>query len=182
MAQYRERLNQQQNRAQQQEAQLQQDHRNAAYRFQQQYWDRVRRQQSQIQQNYDYNNDPYFYTAPSYRYYRGGNYYETNQYGVDALRQAVNYGYSEGYQAGQADQEDRWRFGYQNSYAYQDADYGYNGYYVDQSDYNYYFREGFQRGYEDGYYGRSQYGEYENGSYNILGSILSRILNLQPLE
>ena len=45
----------------------------------------------------------------------------------------MNYGYEEGFQAGQADREDNWRgAGYQNSYAYQDANYGYNGYYVSQ--------------------------------------------------
>jgi hypothetical protein len=47
------------------------------------------------------------------------------------------------------------------------------------SEYQYYFREGFRRGYEDGYYSRSQYGRQSNGVYNILGAILSQILNLQ---
>lgn len=153
----------------------------AAYRFQQQYQARLRQQQLNLQRSYDYNSDPYFYTAPIYRYDRGGSYYETNQYGADRLRQAVNYGYGEGFQAGQADNEDRAPFDYQDSYPYQDANYGYDGYYVDQDDYNYYFREGYSRGYQDGYYGRAQYGQYANGSYSMLGSILSRILNLQPL-
>ena len=31
---------------------------------------------------------------------------------------------------------------------YRDANYGYSGYYVDRSDYNHYFREGFRRGYQ----------------------------------
>ena len=44
-------------------------------------------------ERHDYDNDPYFYTAPIYRYNRGGAYYETNQYGADLLRQAVNNGY-----------------------------------------------------------------------------------------
>ena len=30
-------------------------------------------------ERHDYNNDPYFYTAPNYRYNRGGRYYETNR-------------------------------------------------------------------------------------------------------
>jgi hypothetical protein len=50
---------------------------------------------------------------------------------------------------------------------------------VNVSEYQYYFREGFQRGYEDGYYSRSQYGRRSNGVYSILGTILSQILNLQ---
>jgi hypothetical protein len=41
--------------------------------------------------------------------------------------EAVNYGYKHGFRAGQADREDRWRSNHQDSYAYQDADYGYGG-------------------------------------------------------
>ncbi len=93
------------------------------------------------------------------------------------LQNAVNAGYEEGFRAGQADREDGWEFDYQNSYAYQDAMYGYDGYYVDAAEYNHYFREGFRRGYEDGYYSRSSYGRYDNGRYSILGSILQGILS-----
>jgi hypothetical protein len=58
----------------------------------------------------------------------------------------------------------------------------YSGYYVDRDDYNYYFREGFSRGYEDGYDSRYQYGRYSNGTSSILGAVLSSILNLQSLR
>jgi hypothetical protein len=162
---------------------LQQQRRLAQYRYQQRYLERLRQQRLRIlnQRNYNYNNDPYFYTAPSYRYYRGGRYYETNRYGADLLRQAINYGYEEGFRAGQADREDGWRGSYQDAYAYQDASYGYNGYYIDQDEYNYYFREGFRRGYEDGFNSRYRYGSYSDGKYVILGAILSQILNLQSL-
>ena len=94
------------------------------------------------------------------------------------LREAVNRGYEEGYRAGQADRQDEWNYSYQSSYAYQDATYGYNGYYVGLDDYRYYFREGFERGYEDGYYSRNQYGRYNNGGWNILGTILQGILSI----
>ena len=94
------------------------------------------------------------------------------------LRSAVNRGYEEGFRAGRADRQDGWGYGYQNSYGYQDATYGYDGYYVELNNYQYYFREGFRRGYEDGYYSRSRYGRYNNGKWNILASILSGILNL----
>jgi hypothetical protein len=145
--------------------------------------ERLRQQQLQLQnaRYYNYNNDPYFYTAPSYRYYRGGNYYQVNQYAANLLRQAVNNGYQEGYRAGLADRQDRWRFGYQDTWAYQDANFGYTGYYVDQSEYNHYFREGFERGYQDGYYGRNQYGSFSNGTGAILGAVLLGILGLQEL-
>ena len=121
---------------------------------------------------HDYNNDPYFYTAANYRYNRGGRDDETNQYGANILREAVNSGYEQGFLAGQADRQDRWRSDYQDSYAYQDANYGYDGYYVAQDDYNYYFREGFRRGYEDGYDGRYRYGSYSGGKDAILGGVL----------
>ncbi|HEV2349173.1 MAG TPA: hypothetical protein VG028_04925 [Terriglobia bacterium] len=152
----------------------------AQYRYQQQYWDHERQEDTHLRYDrHDYNNDPYFYTASNYRYNRGGQYYETNQYGANMLRQAVNYGYQEGFLAGQADRQDGWRSDYQDSYAYQDANYGYDGYYVSQEDYNYYFREGFQRGYEDGFYSRSQYGSYSSGKYTILGAILGSILDME---
>jgi hypothetical protein len=169
---------------QQQSVQLQQQKRMAQYRFQEEYLERVRQQQVFLQNDRhpDYDRDPYFYTAPIYRYNRGGRYYETNQYGADLLRQSMNNGYQEGFRAGEADRQDRWRSDYRDSYAYQDANYGYNGYYVDRDDYNYYFREGFQRGYEDGYNSRYQYGRYSAGSYVMLEVIVSQVLGFQSLR
>ena len=154
------------------------------YRFQEQYLQRLREQQRRIQnaRDYDYDRDPYFYTAPIYRYSRGGRYYETNQYGADLLREAVNYGYEEGFRAARADRTDGWRSSYEDSYAYRDANYGYSGFYVDQDAYNYYFREGFKRGYEDGYYTRYNYGSYNNGKVAILGAVVSTILGLVALD
>lgn len=179
---YRRHLDSQQPLAKQFAARLQQQNRMASYRFQQEYLARLRRQHAALQHARDYNNDPFYYTAPIYRYNRSGSYYETNEYGANLLRQAVNYGYEEGFRAGKAAQQDRWASPYQDSYAYQDANYGYDGYYVDQADYNHYFREGFRRGYEDGYNSRYQYGQYSGGSYNILGGILTQILNLESLR
>jgi hypothetical protein len=182
--QYNQLLQAQEQLAQQRAVALQQQRRLAQYAFQQQYLDRLRQQQRQVAnwRSYDYNNDPYFYTAPSYSYYRGGTSYQTNQYGADLLQQAVNYGYEEGFRAGQADRQDRAPFNYRDSYAYRDANYGYNGLYVSQADYNYYFREGFRRGYEDGYYSRSRYGTNVNGKLGILSSVLSTVLRLTQLR
>ena len=183
VVQYRQHLEQQQALAQQNAVLLQQQKRIAQYRFHEQYLDRVRQQQIHLRDDrFDYARDPYFYTAPIYRYNRGGSYYETNEYGAKTLRQAVNYGYEEGFRAGKADRDDRWGFNYKDSYAYRDANYGYSGYYIDRIDYNYYFREGFRRGYEDGYNSRYQYGRFANGIYSILDTILSQILNFQALR
>jgi uncharacterized membrane protein YeaQ/YmgE (transglycosylase-associated protein family) len=183
LAQYRQELQEQERLAEQRKEQLQQQKRMAQYRFQQQYLEDMRQQQKRLQnkQNYNYNNDPYFFTAPNYRYSRNGRYYETNQYGADQLKQAVNYGYAQGYRAGQADREDGWGYNYKDSYAYQDANYGYSGMYMDQNEYNHYFREGFSRGYEDSYNSRYQYGSNSGGNYSILGTVMSQILNFQSL-
>jgi len=157
---------------------LQKQHRSSQYRYQQDYYDRMRRYQSRYNwQTYNYYNDPYFYTAPRYRYYRGGSYFSINIYGANLLQQAINFGYSEGLRAGRADRLDGWRFDYRSSYAYRDANYGYFGFYVSQAEYNYYFRRGFERGYEDGYYGRRRYGHYYNGADVMLAPAMSMIFN-----
>jgi flagellar biosynthesis/type III secretory pathway protein FliH len=131
---------------------------------------------------YDFDTDPFYYTPPNYRYRRDARYYETNQYGVDVLRQASNTGYQEGLLAGRADKQDNWRFDYRQSFAYQDANYGYDGRYVQQEDYNHYFREGFQRGYDDGYYERRQYGRNTGGADSLLDAVLGAILSLEALR
>jgi flagellar biosynthesis/type III secretory pathway protein FliH len=146
----------------------------AQLRYQQRYLERLRQDQYRLQ------NWQYSYAPPQYRYYRGGRYYEANQYAADLLRQAVRTGYEEGVRAGQSDREDRWQNRYQDSFGYEDASVGYDGYYVDLPEYQYYFREGFRRGYEDGYNGQYRYGTYSNGVFSLLGNVLGAILDLQP--
>ena len=183
LAEYNQRIAEQQAIALRNAQQLEQQKRLAHYRYQQAYYEQLRQQQARLEDDrYDYDNDPFYYTPPTYQYRRDGNNYQTNQYGADQLRKASNTGYKEGYDAGRADRQDKWRFDYRQSFAYQDANYGFDGRYVRQDDYNYYFREGFQRGYEDGYYGRRTYGTNANGSDSLLGTVLNTILNLQPLK
>ncbi|MBP7416917.1 MAG: hypothetical protein KA831_09710 [Pyrinomonadaceae bacterium] len=132
-----------------------------------------------------------------YRVVRNGSYYNTDQRGAELLRQAVNAGYRQGFEAGRRDLDSRRRISYSNSNVYQSGTYGYQSY-VTQSQYQYYFRQGFQRGYQDGansryrdQYNNNSYGQYSdyeqqyqygtrsNGVLNILGSILGQILNVQ---
>ena len=121
-----------------------------------------------------------------YRVYRNGSYYNTDQRGADLLRQAVNAGYQQGFQAARNDLNNRRRASYSNSNIYQSGSYGYQTH-VNRSQYQYYFRQGFQRGYQDGsntryqnnYQGQYEYGYNNNGSMSILGTILSQILNIQ---
>jgi hypothetical protein len=152
---------------------LQQQRRINQWRFEQQYWERLRQDRIRLQ-SFSY----YDYGDPIYSYSRNGSYYNLNQYGADLLQRAINDGYEEGFRAGQADRQDGWQFDPENCDAFQDATYGYDGYYVDVNEYQYYFREGFRRGYDDGYYGRSQYGTYSGGKYAILGDVLRVILDL----
>jgi hypothetical protein len=170
--------------AQAQATQLQRQNRRSQSLIQQQYAAMLQQQQLQIQsdRNYDYGRDPFFNSPWSYRYNLGGNYRQTNQYGADLLRQAVNYGYQEGFRSGQADRQDRWGYNYQDSFAYRDANYGFAGRYVDQNDYNYYFRQGFHKGYDDGYYSRTRYGRRANGRYTVLSAVLSGILKLDVIR
>ena len=164
---------------------LQQQKRLAHYRFQQAYYERLRMQRSALANaRYDYYNDPFYYTGAQYRYQRDGRYYETNEYGVGTLKAALNQGYKEGYRAGRADREDRWRFDPRSSFAYQDANYGYDGRYIAQDEYNHYFREGFERGYEDGYYGRHKYGSGgdDNSEWWIAAGVIGAILAIQAIN
>jgi len=182
--QYNQHLADEQRAADQRAQQLRKSNRNAQFTFQMQYSERLRLQHEQYQndRNYNYNDDPYYYTAPSYRFNRGGRYFEPNEYGARLLRQAINFGYDEGFRSGQADRHDHWRSDYRNSYAYQDANFGYDGFYVERDDYNYYFRQGFQRGYEDGYYRRNRYGTEVDGSFRIGNNFEIQILGLSPIH
>src|SRR5687768_14976777 len=166
---------------------LRQQNRIQHLRLQQQYEERLRAQRAQLMQaRYDYYNDPYYYTAPNYRYVRGGRYYQTNQYGIRELEQALQAGYNEGYRAGRADREDGWRYDYRSAFAYRDANLGYDGRYIAQDEYNHYFREGFQRGYDDGYYGRNKFGRKKddggiNDEWLIAGAVVAAIIGYQVL-
>lgn len=179
---YRRHLDDQVRAAQQQAAALQQARRTAQYRAQQEYAEQLERQREQLRAERRYDNDPYVIAVPTYRYSYGSVSRETNQYGADLLRQAVNDGYRRGYRAGVADREDHWRADYTNSAEYREATFGYTGSYVDLDDYQYYFRQGFRRGYDDGYYARYRYGSSSNGAASILGNVLASILNLRSLR
>ena len=121
-----------------------------------------------------------------YRIYRNGAYYNTNGQGVDLLRQAVNAGYQQGFEAGRNDRNSRRRGDWSNSPVYRTGTSGYQTH-VNRSQYQYYFRQGFQRGYQDGsnsqyaidYNGDYQYGSSQGGSRNILNAVLGSILNIQ---
>jgi hypothetical protein len=180
--QYKEHLDQQVHVVQQQTEQLHEQRRSAQYHVQQEYAAQLVQQQQRVQPTRDFSSDPFIDAPRSYRYVFSGTSHQTNQYGVDVLRQAVNFGYQQGFRAGNADRQDHWKANYRGSIAYRDANFGYAGNYVDEDDYNYYFREGFRRGYDDGFNRRSQYGSASNGSGTILSTVVSSILGLQSIH
>ncbi len=131
--------------------------------------------------NYNPNNN-----GSRYRVYRNGSYYNTDRNGAEMLRQAVNEGYRQGFQAGRNDRNNNRRGTWSNSSVYRSGSVGYQSS-VNRAQYQYYFQQGFQRGYQDGsnsryqndYNGDYDYGTNNNGSMSILGTILNQILNIQ---
>jgi hypothetical protein len=144
-------------------------------RYQQDYNRRMR--------DFRYRVAPRYYIRPAhYRYFWGGTWYTTSNYGADVLRQAIDWGYREGVRAGRADRYDGWPADYRDSIAWRNGGFGYGGRYVSRADYAYYFRQGFQRGYDDGYFGRMQYGRYVNNDAVIAQAVIATILGLQLLR
>ena len=144
-----------------------------------QTWKQVQKQQSKVQkQQTKLDRQQNKLENMRYRVYRNGSYYNTDSRGAELLRQAVNRGYQQGFQAGKNDRSGRRNSSYNNSSVYRNGNYGYQNY-VDSRQYQYYFQQGFQRGYQDGFNSRNQYGSNNNGSVNILGTILQSILNIQ---
>jgi hypothetical protein len=126
---------------------------------------------------------PRYYVRPAhYRYFHGGTWYSTSNYGADVLRQAVDWGYREGMRAGRADRYDGWAADYRDSIAWRQGGFGYGGRFISRADYAYYFRQGFQRGYDDGYFGRMQYGRYVDNDAVIAEAVIATILGLQLLR
>ena len=108
----------------------------------------------------------------TFRIYTNGQYYNVDNRGYSMLREAVNRGYQQGFQAGLRDRR-YGRYNVYNNNVYMSGSYGYNSY-VARNQYSYYFQQGFQRGYEDGFYSRRTYGT----GTSILGSVLNTILNV----
>jgi hypothetical protein len=121
-----------------------------------------------------------------YRVNRNGRYYNTDQRGAELLRNAVNEGYRQGFMAGRSNLSSNRRGSWSSSNVYRSGNMGYQNN-VDRGQYQYYFQQGFQRGYQDGsnrqYMNdrsdRFQYGTYDNGQPSILSNILNQVLNLQ---
>jgi hypothetical protein len=71
---------------------------------------------------------------------------------------AYQNGYQEGLRHGEADARSGRRFQYDRAGTYRDADRGYNSRFGRRDEYRRVFQQGYASGYNDGYYGRAQYG------------------------
>ena len=80
--------------------------------------------------------------------------------------------------AGATDRRYTRRDDYRDESYYRSGTYGYQSY-VDRDQYQYYYREGFERGYRDGYTDQSRFGTYSGGKWSILTTVLNGILNLR---
>ena len=83
---------------------------------------------------------------------------------------AFDAGYREGVTLGQQDRARNTRSNYRNNNSYKNGDLGYRASYGDRNSYRLQFRDGIERGYEDGY-GRVQ--GYNNQGYNSSDPALS---------
>ena len=79
----------------------------------------------------------------------------------EARRVATINGYAEGYEHGVHDRQDRASFNYRHADGYQQATEGYSqSFGISMRDYQNTFRQGYTKGYLDGYYGRSRSRDY----------------------
>lgn len=125
-------------------------------------------------------------TVGRYRVNRDGRWYNTDNHGAELLRNAVSEGYRQGFTAGRSNMNSNQRISWTDSTIYRSGNMGYQNT-VDRGQYQHYFRQGFQRGYQDGsnskydndYIGSFQYGMYENGHPSILSTTLNEVLNIQ---
>lgn len=139
---------------------LKDQHRPEQLAFQNAYWERVKEDRGRLR-DWRFVND----VVLNYSYARDGRFFYTSEFGMNMLVDALNDGYQEGFLAGESDRDDRWSGGYENELAYLDASYGYNGYWVGLGEYQYYFRLGFRRGYDDALGGMAN--PYRSGDARI---------------
>ena len=112
-----------------------------------------------------------------FRVYRGDHYFVTNGRGADLLRHAITEGYRQGRAEGAIAYQLSERLDWTRSDVYKSGSYGYQDL-VDRGQYKYYFREGFELGYQDGYNRRSDYGFNDNGKLKVMVSVVNDLLTV----
>jgi hypothetical protein len=113
-----------------------------------------------------------------WRVRHNGRYYNVDTTQADILREAIRQGYQQGYTAGRDARSNHRRNNYRSLTVYREGTYGYSSG-VERGQYQYYFQQGFDRGWQDGYNSRFNYGRETNGAVAITDTILNGLLNLQ---
>jgi hypothetical protein len=114
----------------------------------------------------------------SYRILRNGEYFQIDAKGVELLKAGIQSGYETGYGEAKLDKTYGRTGGFNASTKYQDGTMGWQDG-VDRDLYKYYFQQGFERGYSDGYSGQSRFGHSNGNTYVILGPVLNAILGIK---
>lgn len=112
-----------------------------------------------------------------FRVYRGDHYFVTNGRGADLLRHAITEGYRQGHAEGTVANQAGERLDWTRSDVYKNGSYGYQDL-VDRGQYKYYFREGFELGFQDGYNRRSDYGFNDRGKLKVMVSVVNDLLTV----
>ncbi len=112
-------------------------------------------------------------SAQSSRKYRDvspyGNNRSVNTSRGDLQRLAIINGYSEGYEEGLRARRDRRNSDFRRTSPYRNGKSGYNRSWNSERDYQTWFRQGFEKGFNDAFYGRARNRGYDRGnggSYN----------------
>jgi hypothetical protein len=111
----------------------------------------------------------------SYQYRIGRSGRLTDRNGAVLLQRALDEGYRQGFDSGATDRAQNHNYDFGRDRTYQDATSGYTNY-VDVGDYQFYFRQGYQLGYDDGYSRRLRYGSMVNGRATILDAVVGSVL------
>jgi hypothetical protein len=178
-------LQERQQRAEQLAAELRAQKRINQYQFQQAYLDRLRRQQYEVEQAryYNYDQDPYFYSAPTYRYSYSGPLLRdqpVRRGPPPAVPEQWLSGGLPGRTGGPSGQLARrlpelLRLPGRQLRLHRDV--------REPGPVQLLLPARLPEGYEDGYYSRSQYGQsVGNGKYQLIAGLLSTLLNLTSLR
>ncbi len=84
----------------------------------------------------------------------------------DIQRVALINGYGDGYEQGMRDRRSRSRFQYQGIDKYRTGRGGYDANWRLEREYQNWYRQGFQRGYSDSFYGKQRNRDYDRGRFN----------------
>jgi hypothetical protein len=154
---------------------------------------------------YYYSDPPEYYSSynpDAYVYSPAGNYYPVPQFSIfdggilnssplgyssdpysagyvdDVYRQAYDYGYEQGYLAGQQEARYDRNAAYEDQNPYGYDDYLYDGYSVSLGQNRYYLNEGYDNGYREALQGRNDYELDSGGDFDLVSLLINGVLGM----